>query len=180
MTIAVIYGSSRPRGNTEMLTERAVEGMHVERFYLKDAHILPIEDKRHTDSGFSKVEDDYSILIQHIFMCDTIIFATPIYWYGMSGLMKTFIDRWSQTLRDPQFPDFKKRMAEKKIYVIAVGGDMPRVKGLPLIQQFAYIFGFLGMRFDGYILGEGNKPGDIVQDKEAIFAADQLNETLKR
>ncbi len=68
----------------------------------------------------------------------------------------------------------------EKIYVIAAGGDMPRVKGLPLIQQFAYIFGFLGMRFDGYILGEGNKPGDIVHDKEAIFAADQLNETLKR
>lgn len=114
MTIAVIYGSSRPRGNTELLAERAVEGMHVERFYLKDARILPVEDKRHTDSGFSKVEDDYSILIQHILMCDTIIFATPIYWYGMSGLMKNFIDRWSQTLRDPQFPDFKKECRRKK------------------------------------------------------------------
>jgi multimeric flavodoxin WrbA len=92
----------------------------------------------------------------------------------MSGTMKNFIDRWSQTLRDPKFPDFKTNMSSKQAYVIAVGGDDPYLKGLPLIQQFQYIFDFMGISFKGYVLGKGNKPGDIYQDKQAIFAAEQL------
>ena len=34
MTIEVIYGSTRAHGNTELLTERAIEGLLVERIYL--------------------------------------------------------------------------------------------------------------------------------------------------
>lgn len=32
MTVAVIYGGTRANGNTELLTERAIEGATVERF----------------------------------------------------------------------------------------------------------------------------------------------------
>ena len=32
----------------------------------------------------------------------------------MTGAMKNFIDRWSQTLRDPNYPDFKVSMSSKK------------------------------------------------------------------
>ena len=92
--------------------------------------------------------------------------------------MKNFIDRWSQTLRDPKYPDFKSKMASKKAYVIAVGGDDPYIKGLPLIQQFQYIFDFMGIEFVGYILGNGNKPGEVLQDEAALFAATQLRKLL--
>lgn len=88
----------------------------------------------------------------------------------MSGTLKLFIDRWSQTLRDPRFPDFKQQMRAKQAYVIAVGGDNPKIKGLPLIQQFDHIFGFMGMSFKGYVLGEGNRPGDILLDSQALYA----------
>lgn len=70
-------------------------------------------------------------------------------------------------------------MAAKKGYVIAVGGDAPHIKGLPMIQQFQYIFDFVGMDFAGYILGIGNKPGDILADQKAIYAAGELNRLLK-
>ncbi len=30
---------------------------------------------------------------------DTIIFATPVYWYSMSGILKVFFDRISDLLR---------------------------------------------------------------------------------
>nr|WP_268476320.1 beta-L-arabinofuranosidase domain-containing protein [Bacillus atrophaeus] len=62
-------------------------------------------------------------------------------------------------------------------YVITVGGDEPTRKGLPLIQQFEYIFDFIGISFGGYVLGEGNRPGDILHDQHALSAASQL---LKR
>ncbi|WP_054950206.1 flavodoxin family protein [Numidum massiliense] len=179
MSLAVIYGGSRENGNTETLTERAVQKLTVEKIYLRDYAIQPIVDERHAAGGFQDVNDEYNSIIDRILPHDILIFATPIYWYSMSGTMKTFIDRWSHTLRDTKYPDFKNSMQAKKTYVIAVGGDEPSIKGLPLIQQFRYIFDFIGLSFAGYIIGEGNKPGDIYKDAKALFAAEQLNHTLR-
>ena len=179
MPIAVLYGGSRPNGNTETLTKIAVQGLDVNEIYLNNYVIEPIEDKRHAEEGFRDIKDDYNSIIERILPCDILIFSTPIYWYSMTGKMKNFIDRWSQTLRDANYPDFKNQMSQKRAYVIAVGGDQPYMKGLPMIQQFQHIFDFVGVTFDGYIIGEGNKPGEVLQDKKAIFSAKQLQEKLK-
>lgn len=178
MSIAVLYGGARNQGNSEILTEIAVNHLPVERIYLRNYNIQPIKDGRHSKNGFQKVNDDYHTVIDQILPHEIIIFSTPIYWYSMSATMKLFIDRWSQTLRDADYPRFKEIMAGKKAYVIAVGGDSPSIKGLPLIQQFNYIFEFMGITFSGYIIGEGNKPGDILHDENAIHAATQLNKVL--
>lgn len=180
MVIAVIYGGTRENGNTEILTEQAIQGLAVERIILRDYKIQSIEDLRHNQFGFQKVDDDYNLLIDRILPHDILIFSTPIYWYGMSGILKNFIDRWSQTMRDSKYPNFKNRMSDKKAYVVTVGGDEPSLKGLPLIQQFQYIFDFIGIQFEGYIIGRGNRPGDIYQDKEALFAASQILKKLKQ
>ncbi|MCY8516998.1 flavodoxin family protein [Bacillus atrophaeus] len=177
MNIAVINGGTRPGGNTELLTEKAVQGLAADNINLRDYRIEPIEDLRHTQGGFQAAADDYDSIIERILPNDILIFATPIYWYGMSGTLKNFVDRWSQTMRDPNYCDFKTRMSAKMAYVIAVGGDEPTRKGLPLIQQFEYIFDFMGISFGGYVLGEGNRPGDILHDQHALSAASQL---LKR
>ncbi|AMX00085.1 flavodoxin family protein [Rummeliibacillus stabekisii] len=179
MSIVVLYGGSRPNGNTESLTKKVIEGLTVEEIYLNDYVIQPIVDKRHAEEGFQEIDDDYNSIIERILPHNILIFATPIYWYSMSGTMKNFIDRWSQTLKDSHYPDFKKQMSQKSAYVISVGGDEPHLKGLPMIQQFQFIFDFVGVHFAGYILGEGNKPGEIIEDKEALFAAEQLNHKLQ-
>lgn len=179
MSIAVIYGSTRQNGNTEYLTKFAIDGLEVEQIYLRDYKIEPIDDRRHSESGFSDVNDDYNGLVERMMKHDTFIFATPIYWYSMTGIMKNFIDRWSHTMRDEKFPGFKNQLGTKKAYVIAVGGDNPHVKGLPLIQQFNYIFQFMGMSFEGYVLGKASRPGDISEDFRAISAATELNRKIK-
>ncbi|WP_132745849.1 flavodoxin family protein [Scopulibacillus darangshiensis] len=178
MTIGIIYGGTR-EGNTEMLAHYAVQELAAEKIYLRDYSIHSIVDQRHILGGFQNIGDDYNSIIDRILQHDILIFVTPIYWYSMSGTMKNFIDRWSQSLRDTNYSNFKASMSAKKAFVIAVGGDNPYVKGLPLIQQFQHIFDFMGMSFDGYVLGEGNKPGDIRQDEAAILAAQQLNNKLK-
>ncbi|KAF1678019.1 flavodoxin family protein [Bacillus sp. SKDU12] len=177
MEIAVINGGTRCGGNTDILAEKAVQGFGAKHIDLRKYHIQPIEDMRHTQGGFRPIQDDYDSIIEQILPYDILIFATPIYWFGMSGTLKQFIDRWSQTLRDPGFPDFQQQMTKKQAYVIAVGGDKPKTKGLPLIQQFELIFDFMGMSFKGYVLGEGNRPGDILHDTQALYAASSL---LKR
>lgn len=113
MSIIVFHGSTRKNSNTELLTYEAVpknQGTHV---YLRDYTIHPIIDQRHDISGFTPVNDHHTKLIDQLLEHDTVVFATPIYWYSMSVLMKLFIDRWSQILRDSDYSDFKEKLSQK-------------------------------------------------------------------
>lgn len=178
MKVLAIYGSHRVHSNSEKLANIVLEGIQCNKIYLRDKVIQPIDDQRHTDGGFQYVIDDYDGIVIEMLKHDVLIFVTPIYWYGMSGRMKNFVDRWSQSLRDERFR-FKEEMETKKAYVVVTGGDQPRIKGLPLIQQFKYIFDFVSIEFSGYIIGEGNKPGDILKDSRALLDAKSLNEKLQ-
>ncbi|WP_163969393.1 flavodoxin family protein [Oceanobacillus halotolerans] len=174
MNIAVFHGSTRDNGNTEYLTYQAVpkeKGTHI---YLKEHDIKPIVDERHAPDGFKEVVDDHTKLIDKMLEHDVYVFSTPIYWYSMSGVMKTFIDRWSQVMKDPNYAHFRGALKDKKVYVIAVGGDKPHIKGLPLIQQFEYICQFFGMSFEGYVIGKASRPGDIKQNEKALTEAGLL------
>ncbi|HWI53448.1 MAG TPA: flavodoxin family protein [Symbiobacteriaceae bacterium] len=173
MKILVLYGSSRRNGNSEALADYLTRGVACSRVYLAEKQITPIVDQRHTPGGFDPVDDDHDKIIDQMLAHDIIIFATPLYWYGMSGQMKLFVDRWSQSLRDKRI-EFKNGMAGKKAYVVITGGDNPRIKGLPLVQQFQYIFGFMGMEFAGYLLGKGGQPGEVLQDERVLAEANLL------
>src|SRR5690349_9437093 len=113
----ILHGSSRPNGNTEQLTHMLLEGVQTEEVYLRNHTIQPITDQRHDADGFQPIDDDYDNIIKRMLEHDTIVFATPLYWYGMSGYMKNFVDRWSQSLRDTSL-HFKERMQGKKVYVV--------------------------------------------------------------
>ncbi|MEJ7160146.1 flavodoxin family protein, partial [Staphylococcus caprae] len=73
-------------------------------------------------------EDDYKKIIDQVLASDTIVFASPVYWYSISASLKAFIDHWSETLMDPNYKDFKAKMAKKDFRLIIVGGDFPKVK----------------------------------------------------
>jgi len=174
----IIHGSSRENGNTEQLTKMIAEGISVSEVQLRTKNIRPINDQRHAELGFQPVDDDYEQISKEMLEHDTIIFSTPLYWYGMSGHMKNFIDRWSQSLRDKEL-NFAEKMKTKKMYVVIVGGDNPSLKALPLILQFKHIFEFVGASFEGYIIGKANSPGDIRLDSNTIQQANTLNLKLK-
>lgn len=178
MKIIVLNGSTRENGNTEQLTNHVLKGIEHTTIFLKDQTILPIEDKRHDAEGFQPVDDDYDTVIKEVLAHDMIIFATPLYWYGMSGPMKNFVDRWSQSLRDERL-NFKEEMSKKKMFVITAGGDNAKIKGLPLIQQFQYIFDFVSASFEGYLIGSGNQPGEVLQDKQALQQGEALQKKIK-
>ncbi|WP_083484835.1 flavodoxin family protein [Paenibacillus ihumii] len=179
MRIVVLHGSTRQGGNTEALTEVALEGLERTDIYLREKKILPIHDQRHDEGGFDPVDDDYDSIVREVLNHDILVFTTPVYWYGASGILKNFIDRWSQSLRDKRY-DFKASMASKKAYVIVVGGDNPRIKAMPLIQQLKYTFDFVGMLLEGYVIGKASRPGDIADDSRALAEAQWLNYELKR
>lgn len=179
MNITAFIGSSRPHSNSEVLANYVLEGVPHQKLWIKDLNIQPIDDLRHDAQGFQFVDDDYDQIIHALLTSDIVVFATPIYWYSMSGIMKNMVDRMSHAIRDERFPQLKEKLLTTEAIVLAVGGDDPKIKGLPMIQQFQYIFSFLNMPFSSYILGEANKPGDIANDEQALAQAVLLNKQLK-
>lgn len=176
MSILALYGSTRRQGNSELLGDIVVEGLNCTKVYLNEYYIQPIQDFRHDPEGFKPIHDDHAKLVREILNHETLLFATPMYWYGMPGILKNFIDRWSTYYTDMTFKD---RMSEKEAIVVLTGGDDPQIKGFPLIQQFYWIFEFMGIDFFSYIIGTGNSPGDVLRDLNAVSKAEQLNQHLR-
>ncbi|PYZ96735.1 NAD(P)H-dependent oxidoreductase [Alteribacter lacisalsi] len=173
----VLYGSSRADGNSEQLAEKLIGNHKAERMYMREKRMADIEDRRHVPAGFEKKDDDYYEVLDRLMAHDTVIFVTPLYWYGMSGVMKRFVDRWSETLRDRKVP-FRATMKEKTFYLVVTGGDNPKQKALPLVLQFQHICTFFGTEFGGYVIGEANEPGQIAGDREAMLLAEEMSGRL--
>lgn len=173
--IVVLFGSSRDGGNTEYLAEAALEPWHectIERIYLKNYWIEPIIDKRHL-SGFSKISDDYEAVCLKVMSADIIIFATPIYWYSMSTQTKTFIDRFTDTLRHPSL-DLKACMKNKHLYVVCTGANPNEEITRPMLDTFKLIANYFDMTFMGSLWANTNKPKDILNQMEVLERAKEL------
>lgn len=98
-SVLVISTSPRRNGNSALLAEEFARGAQevgniVEKISLHDKTI-----------GFCKgclacqktqrcvIHDDADAIAQKMLTADVIVFATPIYYYEMSGQMKTMLDR---------------------------------------------------------------------------------------
>ncbi|PTX58449.1 multimeric flavodoxin WrbA [Melghirimyces profundicolus] len=176
MRIFALYGSTRGKGNSDLLTDMITDGLDCTRVHLKDYNILPIRDQRYDPGGFQPIDDDHPQLVKQMLNHDLLLFATPLYWYGMPGSVKNFIDRWTMYFDDNTF---KERMAEKEALVVITGGDNPRLKGMGVLQQLYWIFDFLGITFIDYVIGQGNIQGEVRQDFEAMSKAEHLNHILR-
>jgi len=178
--ITVLFGGSRPEGNTARLTKMALSGHDYKWFDLTQYQLNPVRDVRHDGATIDTYEDDYKKMIDQVLASDTIVFASPVYWYSISASLKAFIDHWSETLMDPNYKDFKAKMAEKDFRLIIVGGDFPKVKAKPCITQIKYSLEFLGATLSGYIIGTAEKPGDIDKDSYALNRAREWQDTLNK
>jgi multimeric flavodoxin WrbA len=111
MKVLVIMGSPR-KGNTYHAAERIREIIQErvpvawEYVMLRDAHL---EDCRGCYQCFERGEeycalkDEASLLEQKMMEADGVIFATPVYGFQVSYLMKLFIDRHGYIFHRPRF-----------------------------------------------------------------------------
>jgi multimeric flavodoxin WrbA len=99
MNILAILGSSRKGGNTEILLNIALKeakrnGAQVSRVALRDKSIAPCNGclKCHK-SGKCVIKDDMQEIYQGMLAADGILWATPVYFWSMTGQTKTVMDR---------------------------------------------------------------------------------------
>ena len=75
---------------------------------------------------------------------DTIIFATPIYWYTMSAQLKTFFDRISDLLHAKN-KQIGRQLRGKQMAIISCGSDDEIFNGFEM--PFCESANYLGMKY---------------------------------
>ena len=89
----IILGSSRSKGDTRAIVDKLIVKTKWDLIDLNNYN-FSYYDYEHKNRG-----DDFLGLIKDLIeKYETFIFATPVYWYAMSGIMKVFIDRFSDLL----------------------------------------------------------------------------------
>lgn len=102
-----LNGSMNIDGKTARLAEEVFQGFDYTPINLAEHHINQIGQNT---SGQS---DDFHNVMKQLIMSDDIVIGTPVYWSSMSGYLKTFIDRFADTLEAP--------LAGKRVYLIIKG-----------------------------------------------------------
>lgn len=89
----IVQGSSRSNGDINKVVK------YVASKYGYDTIDLYQKQIGHYDYEFKNADDDFIPTITKVIeFYDVIIFATPVYWYSMSGILKAFFDRISDLL----------------------------------------------------------------------------------
>ena len=138
----IIQGSSRSKGNTNKIINHITGSTNYDVIDLYDKNI------NHFDYGFNNKNDDFIPLIKNVLeKYDTIIFATPVYWYSMSGILKVFFDRLSDLLYVEK--DLGRKLRGKNMAMISCGSgpDLKDEFSMPFIESANY----LGMHYLGNV-----------------------------
>lgn len=172
--ILVISTSPRMGGNSEKMADEFIKGAsearhEVDKICLYDKKIEFCKGClacQNTEK--CTIHDDAAEIVEEMRQAEVLVFATPIYFYEMSGQMKTLLDR-----TNPLFPvEYRFR----DIYLLAASADEEAasmdgaVKGLE-----GWISCFELTHLAGVVRGTGaDKKGAIIKNPEILKAAYEL------
>lgn len=189
MKVLAINASPRRDGNSSILLGAAVRGAkeaghHVTLLQLDDFVEGALRDCRicRRADGSCSIPDDYErLLIDHVLPADGLIFATPLYWYGMSGQLKSAFDR----LFCYMSPSWAKSEAVleglpgKRVGVLIACEESYQGATLGLRAQFQELTRYLEQDLVDVVVGVGNSRGDVAHDPaDPLAAAETLGRRL--
>lgn len=152
----IVQGSSRNNGNTNKIVQILQNYVECDLIDLSNCNIgqYDYENRNHND--------DFLATIRKIVEYDLAIFATPVYWYSMSGTMKTFFDRLTDCLKNDK--ETGRKLRGKNMAVISCGSDNFENEGffIPFEKSAEY----LGMNYLGNIhtwIGESEPSNSVLE-----------------
>ena len=177
--IVVISTSLRAKSNSDILTERLISGAldaghNVEHISLKGKELkFCIGCLVCQKTKKCVLNDDAVLIAEKVRNADTLVFATPIYYYEMSGQMKTLLDRMN-----PLYPsDYRFR----KVYMLMTAAedeDFVPEKAVNGLQ--GWIDCFEKAELGGYLFCGGiDAPGEAAEKYEALEKAYQFGKELE-
>ncbi len=185
LKVVAIHGSPRKDGKTSELLGYVLRELEkfneveVETIYLID-HPVRFCMGCYSDDPKScnpknctqgVLEDSMKSLHSKIILADAIIFATPVYWYNMSGMMKNFIDRLTS------LENAGKLLDNKVAAFIAVAEEDGAAHTISNLMAFANDNGMLIVPYS-LVYTTGRKR--VSEDEEAVVYAKRLGQNIYR
>ena len=166
--VVVWMGSPRTDGNTARLVEALARGAKERR----TVEVIPIAQRQiapcvgcntcQTRPGHRCFrQDDMEALYAGLEEAETLVIASPVYFYGISAQLKAAVDR----LHTPRRDGFSIR----KLALVLVGGaSLPELFD-PILLQYEMLLRYFGLQDAGRVLVRGvRERGDL--DKTAALA----------
>ena len=176
--IVVLLGSARRNGNTELLAKAFADGAgkrhEVEMIFAADYRIHPCTGCNccYTREGNRCVQDDdMTEIYDRLAQADTVVIASPVYFYGVSAQLKALIDR----LHTPMRNSFRIR----RLGLILVGAATIPDLFDPIVMQYRMILRFFGLEDIGTVLVSGAMEKGDVQAGDGTRRAYEMGSRLQ-
>ena len=153
MKILVITGSPRKNGNSNTLADNFIKGAqdaghNVVRFDSAFKNVHPcIACNKCGMSGQCVFKDDFEFVKANIVDADAVVFATPMYYFGISAQIKAVIDRF--------YAINGQIHVSKKAVLLMTYADTSEKKAQPIISHYEALLSYLGWSDSGKIIAPG-------------------------
>jgi len=187
--VLVLSSSPRRDGNSRRLADALAEGAakaghKTELSHLSDHMRDFLRDCRSCRGadGQCSIDDGYrALFLEKVLPADAIVYATPVWWYGISGILKTFIDRMFCYLAHshPDSDSIATRLQGKRVALLMSAEESNFSARLAIVHQMQELCRYLDHSLVGIVTGIGNRRGDVEQDPtQPVEAARELGSRL--
>jgi len=176
-----IVGSPRRMGNTEALVSAALEGAAERGASTMQIWLGELEIRDCTACGVCSQggqcanNDDMNALYPRLAAARGIIFGTPVYCFGPTGLIKCFLDRFFYFHVEANRP----QLAGTAAGLVVPFGDEDPTTADATLDIFRRTFAYFDMPLVGEVAAPGVvRPGDVRRRREIMTAARRLGRKL--
>jgi multimeric flavodoxin WrbA len=180
----IINGAIRAKGNTDTLVNKIIEGSSTTNI---EANLVILREKKVGNcigcyqclaKSSCSIQDDMTEIRSVIQTAQLLIFASPLYWCGVTGLMKTFIDRLFYYYHLKTKP---KIAGKKAIIVTPMNQQNVVYESEILIQFYTRLLNCLGIKdIDMFFFGDIMKKEDLSLKPQYLKAAYSMGKNLAK
>ena len=176
--VLVLSTSLRPNSNSDLLARQFAQGAQEAGHQVE---LISLRDKElHFCRGCLAclkqsrcvIQDDANAIVEKMGAADVICFATPVYYYEMSGQMKTLLDRANSL--------YAADYAFRDIYLLTASAEEEEsASDGPVNGLSGWIACFEKARLAGVVRGGGvNKPGEMSRRMEKLAEVYELGKRI--
>ncbi len=177
MKILVLTGSPRKNGNSNTLVDYFIKGAkekghEIVRFdsAFKNVHPCVACNKCNMGMGDCVFRDDFEEVKANIVNADMVLFATPMYYFGISAQLKAVIDRF--------YGINEKIHTLKKSALILTYADTNDIEAEPIKSHYDRLVKYLSWEIVGTIIAKGVWMTGSVENTQYSKQAYELGKSL--
>lgn len=186
MKVLGIMGSPRRQSNTEILLDAALagakeRGAEVEKVVVSELKVSPCREiYACLKDGNCAIKDDMQRLYEKLLEADYIVFASPIFFYGITSQAKAVVDRCQALwVRRYVLGIGKEDSRIRRGTFISVGATQGKRLFDGAVLTVKYFFDAVGVKFAGDLLIRGiDGKAQIKEHPTALQDAFHLGQQL--